>query len=501
MKKQYCLISEKWIPCQKTNGESDIFSLKEVLIDYVDQIQFIFHKSPLITLSVYRLLIAIIQSAIRGPEDTQDVIEYIRQNKTWDDKLKNYFEKWEDRFYLIHEKYPFFQHAEIEIEKAEVPLTHIMREQSSGSNATYFDHSVDKVPQEYSLARASLEVVCAQICSFSSGQGYRQSLATTSGASVFVEGNSLRETLSYNLFPYKTNESHGFIYDEDDCPSWEMDDPKKQKEFPGYLGYMTYISRNILLQPEVSENGTTVVKYLLKKPTSPIPHFSADFKLVSLDPFTRYESKKKKSEKGPDHKPVSLEKDYVVWQSFPSLVQLVWGKIFRDIACKTICDYNDIPLKLLLLGVNCNNDKINYWGSTRIPLPKELLKDEQIIPIIKKYIDIANKINFTLKKSIYGLLSSEEKSESNRADDKSSKKKRESNRASVQFLSETKELFFEYLTMGNIGDKKLEWISDLGRISERTYVDYSKGACDVKKICSGKIKLSKEISKLKKEAK
>lgn len=80
------------------------------------------------------------------------------------------------------------------------------------------------------------------------------------GIIFFVQGNNLKETLFLNLLAYP-NPERGFISDDDDdAPTWEQANPfaAKNGDPLGYLDYLTWQNRRILLFPERQGEQITV---------------------------------------------------------------------------------------------------------------------------------------------------------------------------------------------------------------------------------------------------
>src|SRR5438067_1367232 len=104
------LIDEPFIPCLMTDGQASELGLLNTLLKSPD-IAEIRDASPLVTVALHRLLLAILHRVYRGPKNPKERFE-IRNAKRFDaDKIRLYFEQHKDRFDLFHEKYPFYQRS------------------------------------------------------------------------------------------------------------------------------------------------------------------------------------------------------------------------------------------------------------------------------------------------------------------------------------------------------------------------------------------------------
>ena len=67
------------------------------------------------------------------------------------------------------------------------------------------------------------------------------------------------ETLMLNMIRYPTDDDV-MPHNPDDCPAWEVDDPfTPDRSIPrGYLDYLTWQNRRILLMPVHTPTGTIV---------------------------------------------------------------------------------------------------------------------------------------------------------------------------------------------------------------------------------------------------
>ena len=116
MDKEFNLIDESWIPVVLPDGEIQEVSLMDVFKNaenYVD----IAGETPMQYVALLRLLLAITHTVITRKHDgfasPEEALDYWQEQ--WEDgkfcpeDFENYFQKWHERFWLIHPERPFFQ--------------------------------------------------------------------------------------------------------------------------------------------------------------------------------------------------------------------------------------------------------------------------------------------------------------------------------------------------------------------------------------------------------
>jgi CRISPR system Cascade subunit CasA len=208
---KFNLTEEPWIPCLmlETNETKDL-SLFDVF-SRAHEIKEITDNSPLVLVSLHRLLLAILHRNF-GPKSFDDWKELWRKG-CWDaEKLKSYFDKCKDRFNLFDEERPFYQYPRVlkagGKEADIVPLELLMQEKVAGNNATLFDHSFDENPKGYSFAISARYLLARQAFSIGFGKNYPFYLSDSSiirGFTVLTLGKNLFETLALNLIVYRND--------------------------------------------------------------------------------------------------------------------------------------------------------------------------------------------------------------------------------------------------------------------------------------------------------
>ncbi|HSL05101.1 MAG TPA: type I-E CRISPR-associated protein Cse1/CasA, partial [Nitrospiraceae bacterium] len=108
---QFNLIDEKWIPVRFLNGSRDELGIQDTLLRAKD-IAAIEDSSPLVVAALHRFLLAVLYRALEGPTDIDQAKKLFRDGLPGE-KIRAYLEKWQDRFWLFDEKFPFGQNPNV----------------------------------------------------------------------------------------------------------------------------------------------------------------------------------------------------------------------------------------------------------------------------------------------------------------------------------------------------------------------------------------------------
>ncbi len=255
------LIDEPWIPCIDLQGRGVEYGIRDTLLK-AHELREIYDNSPLVTVAIHRLLLALLYRAHEGPCDFQTWMVLFRNAGFDQYKLTGYLNKHRNRFNLVDDNYPFFQMAKLEMKKP-VSVARLATECASGNNATLFDHTFDKEEIAWSAAQAARWLVGCQ--SFALGFG-KSSKATINGAeetlpysadaialrgmNIWLQGATVFDTLMINLTPT----------DDNSLPPWELNDShkyrdklsgkiRKQISCFGFVDRFTWQSRLVRLLP------------------------------------------------------------------------------------------------------------------------------------------------------------------------------------------------------------------------------------------------------------
>ncbi|MFQ5575633.1 MAG: type I-E CRISPR-associated protein Cse1/CasA [Anaerolineae bacterium] len=255
------LIDEPWIPCLTREGQTVDLNLRETLAQ-AHNLHDIVCESPLQTVAIYRLMLAILHRNF-GPKEMDDWLRLWEADSLDMDKLGNYLDKWHDHFDLFGEKRRFYQHDDDRVK----PKSAVSLKYSTGFlHNPLFDHDNEIAGISFTPAQAARRLLAVQQFGFGGLSGIKDKhtdAPCAKGVIFIVRGDTLKETLLLNLirYPYKY-----FPLTEFDAPAWQEDNPFDPLEFErsdqpfGYLDYLTWQNRRIWLYPEQTAEGQIVVR-------------------------------------------------------------------------------------------------------------------------------------------------------------------------------------------------------------------------------------------------
>lgn len=390
----YNLLDEKWIPCVMTNKEQKEFNLKEVL-KQAHEIKEIFDPSPLVTVSLYRLILAILYRVytLNGHENwTEMWISLWQESAFHSDTVNSYLKKWHHRFNLFDKKRPFYQYPEIE--GNESPVDRLALEAACGNNPTLFSHTNENASTGFDFGTAARNLIAHQ--SFSIGFGksspfYLKDSPLIRGVLVLVKGDSLFETLMLNFAePYKINP-------KEDKPVWEEPDlpqPKENQIPSGYIQYLTWMSRRILLVPS-EDKKVKKIKYQQGI------ELSKDWQ---EDLMKSYLSNEKRGKT-----PLGMNANRELWRDSHNLFSIKdkssKPETFNRLSIlinKQFLTKNRL-YQYEIFGICTEVGKaasVLFWRQENLPLPFSLLTEEKLVHMLKEGLKAAEKVGEILRASV-----------------------------------------------------------------------------------------------------
>jgi CRISPR system Cascade subunit CasA len=240
------LIDSPFVPCV-VGGRIELWPLRSTLVraHEVDELR---DPSPMVTLALHRLLLAILHRTLNGPDSPE------QWKKWWDkkcfdpDPINGYLSEVAvtEHFDLFDARRPFFQDVVFEA-KTRGGINQIVRELSRGNNATLFDHTHEGPPPKLEAPAVARALITEQLFALGGGKselGYTSSAPAVGGVLILIRGENLFETLLLNLMP---PDVAGFQAEApNDRPAWERPKrPSADSHTPdGYLDYLTWQSRS-----------------------------------------------------------------------------------------------------------------------------------------------------------------------------------------------------------------------------------------------------------------
>ncbi|MDQ3713874.1 MAG: type I-E CRISPR-associated protein Cse1/CasA [Acidobacteriota bacterium] len=410
---KFNLTEEPWIPCLMPNGTPKQFSLYDVLAQAHD-IREIYDDSPLVVVSLHRLLLAILHRNF-GPK-TFDEWKTLWRKGFWDaEKLKVYFESenCKNRFNLFDEERPFYQYPKVAkkdgSESDKLPVETLMQEKATGANATLFDHSFKAKEAAYTPAQAARYLVARQSFSLAGGVSYPFNLSNgllVKGFSVLAtDKKSLFKTLALNLVVYSGDDPIQIQEDDNgvslDKPFWERDVLQEAKErnkdgtVPlGYLDYLTWQSRRIKLLPEADFKS---IKFCQLQQNFKLKE-SSD--VLILDPFKVYAE----GEKDKGLYAIDFRSDKALWRNSHTLIRQTKIANEKTNLFKHLADVSSAINKreiegqreysLSIIGIINDQASVESWMYESLPIPLDYFDDDKLPGLLKTAIQFAEDVRF-----------------------------------------------------------------------------------------------------------
>jgi CRISPR system Cascade subunit CasA len=419
----YNLIEQPFIPCVCHDGSVLEYGLRDVLTR-AHELTEIRDASPLVTVALHRLLLAILHRVYEGPAVSAARLA-IRNAGAFDSRrIAAYLEKWADRFDLFDEQRPFYQRAGFRIDEAS-GVNRLAQELTCNNNPMLFDHTANTASLALTPAAAARSVIATQVYAVGGGisrQGNATSAITNftngplvAGAVVLVRGQTVFETLWLNLTTFDGSEKP-IAASEDDAPVWErapnephLDPPEPQ----GYLDYLTWQSRTICLHPE-QLGEQNVVRSV---------SFAQGRRLRSdkgiYDPMMAYARRDKKE----PFYPIRFNEFRDLWRESAALFQMITredGYEFAPTCVRTISGdglrHQLSPNTKYVVSVSglCTNSKqaadVLFWRHDTLPLPLAFLDEADtqgvLIEYLKQALKFAESVNSdALRKAVWATAS------------------------------------------------------------------------------------------------
>lgn len=371
MTASFDLISQPWIPCVRQDGTAAEFGLRDALVQ-AHALSDLGGESPLVTAAMHRLLLAILHRVF-GPDGYDAWYALWRAGRFDPVALDAYFAQWHERFDLFHPTRPFYQAADERVKPKS--LTSLVHDVASGNNATLFDHHTDEGGLVLTSAQATRFLVVGQMFGLAGLSGLEQKFTDgpcARGIIFLVQGDTLFETLLLNLLRYDND--HPLPRRPDDLPAWEMSDPfQDNRSTPrGYLDYLTWQNRRILLLPEMTDDGI-VVRQMTLAPGLRLGEGIPD----PMKPYRRDEKR--------GLLPLRFNEDRALWRDSATLLQLDAPECYAPRAFAWLAELvgeGYLPRgtrRTLALGMANDQAKVEFYRTEHLPLPLAYLRDQQLV--------------------------------------------------------------------------------------------------------------------------
>jgi CRISPR system Cascade subunit CasA len=392
------LIHQPWIPVVDLDGMPREVSLRDALV-YAQNYRELAASLPHTNAALYRLLLAVLHRNF-GPAGEDEWQRLWKAQQFEPQKLEAYFEQYADRFDLFSAERPFMQnrHPLMAVKPANALLFLV----AGGDADTLFDHSIDDRPVTLTPAQAALALVTAHSFGLAGLCHPQLKLVYTDApcsraAVFFLQGKNLFESLMLNLVQYTHSEPipwHGEVSDQ---PAWELADPYlPERTIPfGYLDYLTWQNRRIMLLPS-EVDGQTVVREV-------VVCSGLTLDAGQRNPMYHYRIDPKEG-----RKMLRFSEGRALWRDSSVLLN------FRDKATATpqalqwvgqlILDrvLPDEKLRLSAYGMctEPGKQKVHFYRGEQFEFSDALLKDETLVAHLDEALDKAEEV----RRQLWGAL-------------------------------------------------------------------------------------------------
>ncbi len=262
--RSFNLIDEPWLSCVTREHTRREYSLREILHE-ADAISDLSCDSPLVKTGLYRLLLALLHSALQGPRTSAEWSSIFQQRHFPIQKIEDYIELWRTRFDLFHPTQPFFQCSNFQLAtpRHASQLTPDAPPEGAVEIATHLGGG--DAPPLLSFAAAARSLIANQAFALGGGAGTCSArfgkhpnfthAPLVGQTAVFLKGRTLFETLMLNLLIQRDDRPLG-------RPAWERESNIRSpgvRACGGYLELLTWQSRCVQLIHE--PNGVRLMYY------------------------------------------------------------------------------------------------------------------------------------------------------------------------------------------------------------------------------------------------
>lgn len=393
------LTRQPWIPCVMADGPHCELGIEDVLVR-AHEIREISDDSPLATVAIHRLLLAILHR-IFGPRDEDQWAEMWHAGRFDEKALREYLGDWRHRFDLFHPDRPFYQIPDPgppdgeSKARARWPAVRLQVETEREGNPTLFSHVHPHACPVLPASRAVRHLLVLHLFHYGGAAGYVDedhekhvsAGPLRSAAVVVVRGDTVFQTLLLNLVLY--NPSQDWPYEgqsEADAPAWEQDAPaRRERRDPlGYLDYLTWQSRRVFLQPDDVGGDPRVRGFVISDGLR-----FREFSPPRGEQMVAHRRAKKK------FKPVGLRPDRAFWRDSLALFQAAkedtrQQKYMRPPVMNFLAHLAadlGVPspsqvLNVFVGGLYSRHADILFWRAERMPLPLRYLADESLTEVL-----------------------------------------------------------------------------------------------------------------------
>ncbi len=412
----YDLLHQPWLPCERPNGSRVLVGIEEALIQ-AHTFSALHDESPLVTATLHRLLLAILQRVFL-PETMAEWVTLWDVAAFHPAKVRDYLTKWKDRFDLFHPDRPFLQVANLrqilQKERGKDPeATEAWRLSLEASRYSGATSLFEALPPEHGLEPKQAARALLGYLGFTPGgriQNESESWKAgplRGGAVVLLRADTLHKTLLSNLVWQPRRQPL-------DLPPWEREasTPRATRAPYGQIDILVWPSRRVELIPRRDTSGTVFVQEVI---TAAGQRLEAD----TPDPMFGYVVR------DPKRPPLAIriEKERSVWRDAAALFDAATGAdVFRrPAACTQLAELvrdGIVPraarFQVEILGLASNQAAIDLWREDRMPLPPVLFTDGPRLSALRQSLSHAEDLAKAIDFKVLGTLAENTLAPSNR---------------------------------------------------------------------------------------
>jgi len=381
---RFNLIDEKWIPVRFSDGARGELGIRDTLLRS-GKIAAIEDPSPLVVAALHRFLLAVLYRALEGPTDIDQAKSLFKAGLPGE-KITAYLEKWQGRFWLFDETYPFGQIPTFE-PKIWRAWTVLAAEHNADNAKVLFDHVDVEAPGVISEAEATRWILATQTFSVSCGKSELSHTGTAPSATAAMAlplGGDLQDTLLLSLVPQNREIIAA------DNPLWERCPESVEslkagiaRSASGLADRYTWRIRSIRL--EANDSGL-IGKLAF---ASGVGNSSVD----QTDPMLGYRIDDTRGKL-----PIRF-RARGFWRDFDSLLpdeSHLAPQVIEHATALTRSNRDRFPRSVMVLGQANNKAKIEYWRMERFALPEALSGDRSIRTEIRQLLKDAEDVQKSL---------------------------------------------------------------------------------------------------------
>ena len=392
---RFNLIDEKWIPVRFLDGSHGELGIQDALLR-AKEIAVIVDPSPLVVASLHRFLLAVLYRALEGPTDIDQAKKLFRDGLP-SENIRTYLEKWRDRFWLFHEKFPFYQVPDYEPKekngaKQWRSWSVLAAEHNADNAKVLFDHLDVTKSGSVPSSRVACWILACQTFALGGGRSdfqYTKSSPSATAVMVLPLGRNLQDTLAFALVPQNREVL------KNDIPIWERTPEKvatlqkgTERAALGWADLYSWRTRSIKLH--LQGNGETVGEIAFASGVGCSSESHAD-------PMLGYKISEKKG------KQYVRFRERGLWRDFDSLLPdngNLAPKVIEHSTALTKSNRDRFPRSVMVLGQANDQAKIEYWRMERFALPEALAGDRFIRTEIRQLLAEAEQAEWALEKAM-----------------------------------------------------------------------------------------------------